>query len=352
MSGDTHAPRTVVVHHRSGIGDLIWHIPYFRAVAATSRDGKVTVIARPSCCASDILSAEPSIEAVIEFDRRPRPAEHRRGRHDDWRAQWQFARELRRQGFDRAVIFSGRMRYGLIAWLAGIGQRSGFGFTAGERLFLNKPPFIRPHRGTGNWVYPEATAFAIAQGFVAEPLLPRLQVPEALRESASERLQALPRPLYALAIGASESRKRWPIAHFAELARGLTERGCGVVLLGGTAEADDAEAILRAVPADLRSAVLALAERSVLSSAATLAVSDFCVGNDTGMLNVGAAVECTCLGLFGATRPLTHDPQLHAIEGESMELIESGHVLARLALLGAPGFAETSMPTPHGEGLT
>ena len=351
MKTGAPAPRTVVVHHRSGIGDLIWHIPYFRAVAATSRDGKVSVIARPSCCATDILSAEPSIESVIEFDRRPRPAEHRRGRHDGWRAQWHFAADLRRQGFERAVIFSGRMRYGVIAWLAGIRQRAGFGFTAGERMFLNQPPFIQPHRGPGNWVYPEATAFAIAQGFVAEPQLPRLHVPQELRQAMSARMQALPRPLYALAIGASEARKRWPIAHFAELARGLAERGCGVVLLGGPPEADDAEAILRAVPAGLRDAVLALAERSVLASAAALAVSDFCIGNDTGMLNVGAAVECSCLGLFGATRPLTHDPQLFAIEGDSMDLIEAGHVLARLALLGAPGFTESSMPTPQGEGL-
>ena len=73
---------------------------------------------------------------------------------------------------------------------------------------------------------------------------------------------------------------------------------------------------------------------------------------DPEALEAFAAVECSCLGLFGATRPLTHDPQLFAIEGESMELIESGHVLSRLALLGAPGFAEPSMPTPHGEGLT
>ncbi len=342
MKAPAQAPRTVVVHHRSGIGDLVWHVPYFRAVAATSRDGKVSVIARPSCCASDILSAEPSIEAIIEYDRRPRPSEHRRGRHDGWRAQLEFVSELRGHGFERAVIFSGRMRYGVLAWLAGIRQRAGFGFTAGERVFLNRPPFIQPHRGPGSWVYPEATAFAIAQGFVHEPQLPRLHVPAALADEQTAALDKLPRPLYALAIGASEARKRWPLAHFAELARGLAERGCGVVLLGGPAEADDAEAIHRAVPGTLRGAVRAATPRSVLQSAAILSVCDFCVGNDTGILNVSAAVECACLGLFGATRPLTHDPQLHAIEGEGMEAIEAHHVLARLALLAAPGFVDRS----------
>ena len=77
----------------------------------------------------------------------------------------------------------------------------------------------------------------------------------------------------------------------------------------------------------------------MLRSAAALTHCDFCVGNDTGILNVSAAVECASLGLFGATRPLTHDPQIHAVEGDGMETIHADRVLARLAMIGAPGFA-------------
>ncbi len=337
---DARSPRTVVVHHRSGIGDLVWHIPYFRAVAATSHGGRVSVIARPSCCATDLLSAEPCVDTVIEYDRRPRPSEHREGRHDSLKSQFEFVRELRGYGFERAVIFSGRMRYGVLAWLAGIRRRSGFGFSVGERLFLNVPPFIQRYRGVGSWVYPEATEFAIAHGFVDAPQLPRLHVPNALAEDVGAALAALPRPLYGLAIGASDPRKRWPIAHFAELARDLRERGNGVLLIGGPGDAEDAESILRALPADLRHGTSALHQRSVLRSAAALTHCHFCVGNDTGILNVSAAVECASLGLFGATRPLTHDPQIHAVEGDGMESIPADRVLARLAMIGAPGFTD------------
>lgn len=334
------APRTVVFHHRSGIGDLVWHVPYFRAVAASSRGGRITVVARPSCCAADLLGAEPCVEQVIEYDRRPRRAEGRRGLHDGLAAQLAFARELRRHGFERAVIFSGRLRYGLLAWLAGIPQRAGFGFSAGERLFLNRPPFITPHQGPGSWVYPEATAFAIAQGYVTGPEVPRLALPAPLLGDIEASLAELPRPRYALAIGASDERKRWPNERFGALARTLAERGFGVVLIGGPSEAGAAAAIRDALPDPLRPAVRALTQRSVLGSAAAIATCDFCVGNDTGMLNAGAAVECPCLGLFGATRPLTHDPLLHAVEGDGMAAITVDRVLARLAELRAPGFAE------------
>ena len=110
-------PRTVVVIHRTGIGDLIWHIPYLRAIAAASADGAVSLIARPSCRAADVLAAERCIAEVIEFDRKPRKGEGRSGRHDPLGAQLRFARGLRERGFERIYILSGRIRYAALALL-------------------------------------------------------------------------------------------------------------------------------------------------------------------------------------------------------------------------------------------
>ncbi|MBC7662344.1 MAG: hypothetical protein H7276_00885, partial [Caulobacter sp.] len=41
-------PRTAVLIQHAGMGDLVWHVPYFRRIAETSSDGQVTVIAPPS----------------------------------------------------------------------------------------------------------------------------------------------------------------------------------------------------------------------------------------------------------------------------------------------------------------
>ena len=131
-------PRTVVVVHRTGIGDLIWHIPYVRAIAAASADGKVSLIVRPSSRAADVLAAESCVAEIIEFDRRPRKSEKRRGRHDTLVAQLDFVRAVRRCGFERIYILSGRVRYAALALLARIPQRAGFGFSMAERLLLNR----------------------------------------------------------------------------------------------------------------------------------------------------------------------------------------------------------------------
>ncbi|MBG6081325.1 glycosyltransferase family 9 protein [Rubrivivax gelatinosus] len=325
----TTAPHTLVVHHRSGIGDLVWHLPYLRAIAATSRDGRIVLMARPSSRAADLLAGETCIAEVIEFDHRPRASERRRGRHDSLAAQWALVGELRRQRFDRVLIFASRPRYGVLAWLAGIPRRAGFGFSAAERLWLNEPPYIRPHTGAGNWVYPEATAFALAHGFVDGPRLPRLAVRDDALQSAAQWLAGLTAPV-ALSIGSSEPRKHWGDDRFAALAGALAADGQSVVLVGGPAEADSAARIAAAVPAALQPRVRTLTQPSVQLSAAVLRHARLCVGNDTGVLNIAVAVEVPALGLFGATPPLRHDPLLQAVEGRDMASIEVPEVLARV----------------------
>jgi len=328
-------PKTLIMHHRSGIGDLVWHIPYFRAIGASSRNGKASLMARPSARAADLLAAEDWLEQIIEFDRRPRRQERRSGRHDGLWAQLGFAADLRRLHFDRVFIFSGRVRYAWLAALAGIPRRSGFGFSPLQRLWLNQPPYIAPHSGPGNWVYPEASAFAIAHGLVQAPLLPRMQVLTTALAETGKRLAPLPRPLVAFAIGASEAAKNWGGTRFGELADHLTASGCGIVLLGGPAEQALAEQIRSGVAASCQDGVLPMAQPSLQSSAAVLRLSDCCVGNDTGVLNMAAACGCHAVGLFGATPKLNHDPLIDGIEGQGMDRISVAMVERRvLDLLG------------------
>jgi heptosyltransferase-2 len=327
---DQRRPRTAVVHHRSGIGDLVWHIPYFRAIAAHSKNGLVTVIARPSCRATDILAGEPTVEKVIEYDYKPRKSECRTGLHQGVLGQLAFISTLRRENLDRIFIFAGRFRYALLALFAGIQERAGFGFSRFERFLLNKPPFIARYRGGGSWVYPEATAFAKAHGFVDGPVVPRLAVPERLLLDVADLLSSLPPRRIAFAIGSSEARKQWGTDRFARLAAELATREAGVVLLGGPAEAGIAGQIVQTMPETLRQRVLPVPQRSVLHSAAILRHCHLCVGNDTGVLSVAAACEIPAIGLFGATHPLLHDPLIEGIIAENMARIPVGDVLDRI----------------------
>lgn len=313
--------KTLIIHHRSGIGDLVWHIPYFRAIASSSAGGKASLVARPSARAGDLLAAEDWVEQLFEFDRRPRCSEHRHGRHDGLWAQLQFVGMLRQQRFQRVYVFSGRARYAWLAALAGIPERFGFGFDPLQRLLLNRPPYITPHRGRSSWVYPEATAFAMAHGLCDAPLVPRMKVLESVKEDIKILLEPLPRPLVAFAVGSSDPAKNWGGERFGELARRLVRADCGVALLGGPAEGAVVEHIRASIPLERQGQVLPFAQPSLQRAAAVLSLCNCCVGNDTGALNMAAANRCPSLGLFGATPPLNHDPLIAAVTAQGMAAI-------------------------------
>lgn len=301
-------PRTVVLLQYAGIGDLVWHIPYFEMIAAQSRGGKVTVVAQPSTLTRAFIGKEPWVEAVIDHDHRPRRSEKRRGKHAGLRGMWRMAQQLKAGQFDRIMLFSGRASRGLIAWLSGIPTRMGFGYRVLQRMFLNQGPFIQAYQGPSLAVYPEASAFMVAHGFCKAPVIPSLTPPDALLTQMQARLAHMPRPLYALAIGTSETHKQWGIQNYADLACALIAEGGGVMLLGGPSEVQIARDIEALIQARTTQGLTVVTDAPVLGSAAALQVADFCVGNDTGMVNVGAAVGTPSWVIIGSRPTLDQDP--------------------------------------------
>ncbi len=293
----------------AGIGDLIWHIPYFKLIADQSHAGKLTVVAQPSTLTKAFIGHEPWVEEVIHHDHRPRRGEKRRGAHAGWSGMRAMADELKQRQFGRVILFSGRPSRGLIAWLSGIPVRQGFGYRFLQRIFLNKGPFIPAYKGPALAVYPEASAFMVAHGYCPRPIVPHLTPPPEQVVAMKARLASLPKPLYAFAIGTSETHKQWGAQNYADLAVALIRQGCGVMLLGGPAEVEIAKEINALIPASEHHGLVTVVDAPVLGSAAALQVADFCVGNDTGMVNVAAAVGTPSWVIIGARPTLDQDPE-------------------------------------------
>lgn len=328
MSPHPSPPRTVIILQYAGIGDLIWHIPYFRMIAEQSQAGQVTVVAQPSTLTKHFIGHEPWVEAVIEHDHRPRRGEKRRGAHAGFAGMWRMAQQLRAGKFDRIILFSGRPSRGLIAWLSGIPVRQGFGYRFLQRIFLNSGPYIEAYKGPSLAVYPEASAFMIAHGYCQAPVIPHMTPPLSQLAAMQARLAHLPRPLYAFAIGTSETHKQWGVQNFADLACALIAEGGGVMLLGGPGEVELAREIEALIPEKVRHALTIVTDAPVLGSAAALQVADFCVGNDTGMTNVAAAVGRPSFVIIGSRPTLDQDPvNMHNVTAEKLSDITVERVL-------------------------
>lgn len=322
-------PKTVVLHQFAGMGDLVWHVPYFRAVAEQSYGGQVAVIASPSTFARDLLQAEASVSDVIDFDWRPRQTERRRGRHAGLFGLFRMAAELKEHQFDRIVLFSDRPNRGLMAWLAKIPERIGYGSFL-QRPFLSHGPYVKPYKGPSVSVYKDASAFAVAHGFVRDRVVPKLSISKDLDNFAEPILRGLPRPMFAFAIGSSEPVKQWGAKNFGLLADALAERGCGIVLLGGPSEAALAAQILQAVAPQRRGSVVVAVRNTVSQTAAVLQYSVACIGNDTGVSNLAAAVDRPSYVLLGDRPLLDHDPLMRMLRSNNLASIDVSSVLNKL----------------------
>ena len=112
---------------------------------------------------------------------------------------------------------------------------------------------------------------------------------------------------------AHRMEKRWPLEHFAHLARLLSSRGTLPVLIGAAAEASVLDEISR-----LAAGAISLGSRTSLGQIAALARRATCaVGNDTGPIHIAATVGCPTVALFGAGS----DPIQYGPRGESVEIL-------------------------------
>jgi heptosyltransferase-2 len=215
------------------------------------------------------------------------------------RQHQELALRLRAEHYGQVFVMPRTWKSALAPLFAGIPVRTGF---LGEFRFglLND---IRPGERKLPRMIDQCGALALPKGEPppADWPLPELDVPlaDALAWRAQRGLPDDGQPIIAFAPGAVGSSKRWPIAHYAELARTLARDGATVWVLGSPGEAPLAAEIVKAAgpnardltSPDLRNAILALK----LASAA--------VSNDSGLQHVAAAIGTPTIGIFGPTSP-------------------------------------------------
>jgi heptosyltransferase-2 len=327
----------VIFHHDLGIGDLVFSIPYFEAVALQSFGGKVVLIAQRSACAEDLLRGVTWLSRVIVYERGRKTDV--RGKHRGLIGYLSLAALVRSLEFQRMVIFGDRLRYSFLAYLARIPVRigyGGFGVSWLQRVFLNRKPYLASYDGPCIKTYQWATDLMMGHGFCAGPLVPRLSVPQAFNSRWAKELESLPRTRVALVVGASDRVKDWGVANFAALASQLLNSGHAVVCLGGRAECQILENLESGIAPALRAHLRVLMPDSVLDSAAVVRQCSACIGNDTGMVHVAAACEVPTVLILGHRRLPGHDPDIHSLIAPSVAEVSLNDAVEAVARLIQP----------------
>lgn len=321
---------SLIVQPLPGIGDMVWHLPHIHAIAKASPGGNVSLLVKPRTQADQLFCADPAVDRVYWLNRNP-------GKHDGMAGVVRLARSMTAGDFTTVWILHGSWRYGLAARLAGIPHRIGFG-RGPQGWFVNGAAML-PDSHARRHPVDQATKLLELNGLRVDDKEPRLAVCERASTRIRRKFANAREPWIALGIGSSEPYKQWGRERFGALAAQLAAQGgASVFLIGGPAEKDMGawiESQARANGAAIENAVGSSIQESVALTAACRAF----VGNDTGFLNVAAAVSVDAVGLFGGSAPLVYSSRIVSILPEDgaagMNGIHVDQVFAALRRLGA-----------------
>jgi heptosyltransferase II len=292
---------SAVIQTKPGIGDVMWHLPFIRAIAAVSPGGKVTFLAPPTSGARELLAAEPSVDEIVYF-------EHSGSELRRFFNMLRFAALLRQKRFRTVWILDYTVRAAIAAFLAGIPERIGVGMTA-QRWFITNPGIAQSHYHD----FPIDWLIALlAEMKVPLPSTePDLQIPLGVLAAIGTKFAAYPRPWIVLGIASSHPDKEWPDAHWREFLPRLRALTSGTILLiGGAARSARAQDLIgSAAGANIVNAC----ELKLMESAALLREAELFVGNDSGPLNLAAATGTDAFGFFGNTPVLKYSKFIRPI---------------------------------------
>ncbi len=292
---------SAVIQAKRGIGDVMWHLPFMRAIAAVSPGGRVTFLAPPSSGARELLAAEPCVAETVYFEHAG--SELRRGLN-----LIRLAALLRRRRFRTVWILDRTIRPALAAFLAGIPARIGVGLTA-QRLFITNRGIAHSHFHDFpiDWL-----VTLLADMHVPLPSLePDLHLDVSTLAAVAAKFGDCARPWIAIGLGGSHPDKDWPLAHWAEFLPALRRLTTGTVfLIAGIENMPRAQNLIAASAGAraINACGLKLAE-----AAALLQHADLFVGTDSGPMNLAAATGTEAYAMFGATPVLTYSKFIHPI---------------------------------------
>ena len=215
--------------------------------------------------------------------------------------RYRLGRSLARRGYSRAYVLPNSLKSALVPWFAGIRARTGYTgemryglLTDRRKLDVQRLPLM-----VERFAWLAQPAGSVLERPVTYPHL--CVEPHEFAETCKRRELPLPARLACFCPGAEYGpAKRWPTAHFADLARQLAERGFTVWLLGSGADKSTGDAIVQASDnaATNLCGMTSLDEAIILLSAAQLVVT-----NDSGLMHVAAALDRPTVAIYGSSSP-------------------------------------------------
>ncbi|MFJ6078165.1 glycosyltransferase family 9 protein [Pseudarthrobacter sp. NPDC092419] len=285
----------IAVLRGGGLGDLMFALPAVSALAAAYPEAEITLLGTP--VHQDILAVTDSPVSRVEI--LPH-AEGVRPGEEDQAAVDAFFTRMRSMGLDLAVQLHGGGRYSN-PFLLRLGARHTVGTRTPDAAHLERSiPYLyyqhEPLRAL------EVAGFA---GAYPRDLEARL-VPVKQTDYNASTDDGGGAPLVVIHPGATDPRRRWPAARFADLAEACVAEGFRVSVVGDQSE--------QSLAAEIAAGASSGRVRSVAGSldmaqlVALLASASVVVGNDSGPRHLAQALGVPTVGIYWAGNIINAGP--------------------------------------------
>jgi heptosyltransferase-2 len=222
-------------------------------------------------------------------------------------ARYAIGKQLRKGGYDRAIVIPRSWKSALVPFIAGIPQRTGY---RGEMRYgllndmrpLDKNMLTQTVQRYVNLGYVDQ-GLAQADKAAPETPYPQLTVDNNNQQQLLTQLGLmLDYPVVGFMPGAEYGpAKQWSPKSYAALARKLVEQGKQVWIFGSQKDAEVAEQIVEQAGS---AQVHNLCGKTQLADVVDLiALCKTVVSNDSGLMHVAAAVGCKLVALYGSSTP-------------------------------------------------
>ena len=315
---DKKAIKRILVRGPNWLGDAVMCEPALRGLRRLFPDAQIALLVKPAV--ADLFAGHPALTRVLTYDTE--------GRHEGLSGKWALAGQLRRQGFDLAVLFQNAFEAALLTFLAGVSRRYGYA-TDGRSLLLSNPVAAPDRRSL---IHQVRYYWDLLKplGLTGDPPAPELVVfPEEEQAMAGRFAQGgLTASDVVVGINPGSTygkAKRWLPERFAEVTERLCrtmresrEQQVSVVIFGAKGE----ERLGQEIAARLSSRSLVLSGTTTIRELmAAVKRCTVLLTNDTGPMHIASAFQVPVVAIFGPTDWRTTSPfgSAHAIVREPVD---------------------------------
>jgi heptosyltransferase-2 len=283
--------RKILIVGPSWVGDMVMAQSLFISLKKRQPECQIDVLA-PAWTFS-LLARMPEVEKAVAM-----PLSHGQfGLMDRIR----LGRELRAEGYDRAIVLPNSWKSAITPWIAKIPLRTGY---IGECRW----GLLNDARRLDKNLLPMTVQRFVALGLPENTRLPppypipSMTIGKEQQQAVADKFQlALGGNILALCPGAEFGpAKRWPASYFAELARVKINEGWQVWLFGSEKD----KAVAEHINQETGGACLDFSGRTSLADAVDLmSLTTAVVSNDSGLMHLASALNKPVIALYGSSDP-------------------------------------------------